>query len=151
MGQVLGHCYGWGSKSTSNWNWGNYSLLSRAYEPQLPSVHKDHNSRAAPASLSPPRPGHWRSNRTGALRNGAGGTGRGDRGQPRGRLWVSLRHTRVPAALTEGLEVLDRWHATLRREAGAAGKRPRLSAHGSRLRLRSAGGAGSGGRGGGDG
>lgn len=27
----------------------------------------------------------------------------------------------VPAALTEGLEVLDRGHATLRREAGAAG------------------------------
>lgn len=31
----------------------------------------------------------------------------------------------VPAVLTEGLEVLDRGHATLRREAEAAGKRVR--------------------------
>lgn len=85
------------------------------------------------------------------------GRGRGPRGAGQdegpgagpgagGRGWVCPGPAAGLAALTEGLEVLDRGHATLRREAGAAGSEsarvtaPAPQCHGGREREGARGG-----------
>lgn len=133
-------------KGCQNWEHGSTSLGSSeglSLPPEVPSPHT--------LSTSPGRRrGRTRTSRRRCLtklrgdtaqchRGGAGArgpreaeAGRRGRGQDegaRGDGWVcrggGCGGGGVPAALTEGLEVLDRGHATLRREAGAAGKRVR--------------------------